>query len=57
MSDELVALVGIPFAAFLVWLTIRIINRRERWAMALAVLIAVAISCYGAHLYYLLTES
>ena len=26
----------IAFAAFCVWLTVRIINRRERWAMSVA---------------------
>ena len=30
------------FAAFCVWLTVRIVNRRERWAKRLAVVLAVA---------------
>jgi hypothetical protein len=33
MSGELIlASVSVVFAAFVVWLTVRIVNRRERWA-------------------------
>src|ERR1700737_4522895 len=34
MSD---AVPGVAFAAFCVWLTVRIVNRRERWAKRMAV--------------------
>jgi hypothetical protein len=30
--DVVASITGIAFAAFCVWLTVRIINRRERWA-------------------------
>jgi len=32
-----VSIIGIAFAAFCVWLTVRIANRRERWAKWVAV--------------------
>jgi len=35
---------GIAFAAFCVWLTVRIINRRERWAKWTAVGLIVALA-------------
>jgi hypothetical protein len=34
---------AIAFAAFCIWLTVRIINRRERWAKRTAVAIVVAL--------------
>jgi hypothetical protein len=39
-----IAIFGITFAAFCVWLTVRIVNRRERWAKRTAwgLLIAMA---------------
>jgi len=37
-------IVGIAFAAFCVWLTVRIVNRRERWAKwTLAVVVGMAL--------------
>lgn len=30
---QMMAIVAIAFAAFCVWLVVRIVNRRERWAM------------------------
>jgi len=30
------AIIGIAFAAFCVWLAVRIVNRRERWAKRIA---------------------
>jgi hypothetical protein len=30
---------GVAFAAFCVWLTVRIVNRRERWAIRLAIVV------------------
>jgi hypothetical protein len=40
--SELVALgaIGVVFSAFCVWLTVRLINRRERWAVDTAMAIA-----------------
>jgi hypothetical protein len=32
MSEESLSALGMAFAAFAVWLTVRIVNRRERWA-------------------------
>jgi hypothetical protein len=43
-DDEILARVGLAVAAFSIWLTIRIFNRRERWAKrTAAVLVAVPI--------------
>ena len=36
------AIFGAAFAAFCVWLTVRIINRRERWAKRLALGVAAS---------------
>lgn len=40
---------GVAFAAFCVWLTVRIVNRRERWAkwMAVGLSIVVPFSLYA----------
>lgn len=35
--------VAVTFAAFCVWLTVRIVNRREPWAVWLAIIIGVLI--------------
>ena len=35
--------VGIAFAAFCVWLTVRIVNRRERWAKWTAVVLLIVV--------------
>jgi hypothetical protein len=37
---------SVAFAAFCVWLTARIINRRERWAKRIAVILAVLLVAY-----------
>jgi len=42
MSIILPAL-AVGFAAFSVWLTVRIVNRRERWAKVTAVALAIAL--------------
>jgi hypothetical protein len=42
MSIILTAL-AVAFAAFCVWLTLRIVNRRERWAKRTAVAMAVCL--------------
>jgi len=42
-----VGIVGVVFAAFVVWLAVRLANRRERWAAQTAVgLIAASIVLY-----------
>jgi hypothetical protein len=35
---------GVALAAFCVWLFVRIMNRRERWAITLAILLALAVA-------------
>jgi glucan phosphoethanolaminetransferase (alkaline phosphatase superfamily) len=41
------ATIGVAFAAFCVWLTVRIVNRRERWAKwTLAAVLCVALVAY-----------
>jgi len=35
---------GVAFAAFCIWLTVRIINRREKWAIGTVVGLVAAIS-------------
>jgi hypothetical protein len=42
------AIIGIAFAAFCVWLTVRIVNRRERWAKWMAVGVFVVVLAYFA---------
>lgn len=37
---------GVAFAAFCVWLTVRIVNRRERWAIVVAAAI-IALMTYA----------
>jgi hypothetical protein len=44
--------VGVTFATFCVWLTVRIINRHERWAKQVAV--ATAIFAVGCAAFYAL---
>jgi len=42
MSDDVaIGTLGVLFAAFCLWLAVRIINRRERWAIRVAVSCAV----------------
>ncbi|HEY3964685.1 MAG TPA: hypothetical protein VGM05_09065 [Planctomycetaceae bacterium] len=43
---------AIAFAAFCVWLTVRIVDRREKWAKRMAVDLAV-----GLPLLYVLSSS
>src|SRR5262245_50631069 len=38
---------GITYAAFCVWLTVRIVNRREKWAKWTAVALAVLAVVYA----------
>lgn len=47
MSIVLLSL-GVAFAAFCIWLTVRIVNRRERWAMRLALMSVVAVLTWYA---------
>lgn len=47
---------GVAFAALCVWLTVRIINRRERWAIRVAVsitVVAASILTLAGLLFYL----
>src|SRR5262245_46669485 len=37
MDDAILAVFGVTFSAFCIWLTVRIVTRRERWAIWTAV--------------------
>lgn len=41
MSEAIFAVLGVTSTAFCIWLTVRIVNRRERWAKRTAVAIVV----------------
>lgn len=45
MSIVLIAL-GVIFAAFAVWLGVRIVNRRERWAKRTAIVLVALLAGY-----------
>ena len=52
ISDETIErVIGTAYASFWIWLAVRIINRRERWAIALAT--ATAITTTVLIYYYL----
>jgi hypothetical protein len=42
----IIGVVGVASVGFAIWLTVRIINRRERWAKRLAVATAVLLLAY-----------
>jgi hypothetical protein len=42
----LLTALGVSFTAFVVWLTVRIVNRRERRVMRVAIVLAVALVVY-----------
>jgi hypothetical protein len=42
-----IASLGVAFAAFIVWLTVRIVNRRERWAKRIALGIVTTVVLYA----------
>lgn len=42
--DVALAILGVAFAVFVVWLAVRIVNRRERWAKWTAVALAVVVA-------------
>lgn len=46
LGDTIVTGVGVAFVAFLIWLAVRIINRREKWAKRLAWGVAAAVMVY-----------
>ena len=46
MSEWVWALFGVALAAFAVWLGVRIINRRERWAEWIALVLVLVIGIY-----------
>lgn len=43
MIESLFILAGASFATFCIWLTVRLINRRERWAKRTAIALLVGI--------------
>lgn len=58
MSEEIIVQgMGSAFAAFWVWLMVRIINRRERWAIILAVLATVGTGFLALMIMYELRRS
>jgi hypothetical protein len=46
------SIVGVVFAAFCVWLTVRVINRREWWATVLAAIAVWETVCLGVVILY-----
>jgi hypothetical protein len=42
----LFTVLGLSFGAFVLWLTVRIVNRRERWAKRVAMALVVAAVAY-----------
>jgi hypothetical protein len=48
MDDPVLALAGVTFSAFVIWLTVRIVTRRERWAIWTAVWLAEAVGIPGS---------
>ena len=46
MSKLIWAALGVVFAAFCIWLVVRLINRRERWAKRTMMWLAVALTLY-----------
>jgi hypothetical protein len=40
------AVLGLTFTAFVVWLAVRVVNRRERWAKRVALSLVVALVVY-----------
>jgi hypothetical protein len=43
MSETIIGTLSVAIAAFAVWLTVRIVNRRERWAIRLAITIGASL--------------
>jgi hypothetical protein len=43
MSESVQAATGLLFVAFCIWLTVRIVNRRERWAKRTAIVVAAVL--------------
>lgn len=46
MSEVILTVLGITFAASAIWLTMRIINRREQWAIRTGAAVSVVMSLY-----------
>ena len=42
----IVPVAGVAFAAFAVWLAVRVVNRRERWAKRTATVLVVFLALY-----------
>src|SRR5438552_10005644 len=59
LTTFIIAALAMAFAAFCVWLTVRIVNRRERWAKWTAVVVVLPVlyvasfgpACYISHRY------
>jgi hypothetical protein len=49
-NDAILVATGIGFSALVIWLTIRIINHRERWAKWAAVVLVITPFVYAASL-------
>lgn len=50
------AVLGVSFVAFAIWLTVRIFNRRERWAKRTAVGVPLLMSVMYPIIYVLLMD-
>jgi len=48
MDDAILAFVSVTFSAFCIWLTVRIVTRREKWAIWTAVWLAEAVGILGS---------
>jgi hypothetical protein len=46
MGKVIVGISGLVVAAFVIWLTVRIVNRRERWAKWTAVALSIPLVLY-----------
>jgi hypothetical protein len=44
-------LAAVAFAAFCVWLTVRVVNRRERWAKWMLAVV-ILLGAYGAAVFH-----
>jgi hypothetical protein len=48
MEDAFFGFLGVAFASFCIWLAVRIVNRREAWAIRTAVSIAESLAIFGS---------
>ncbi|MFN0053783.1 MAG: formylglycine-generating enzyme family protein [Planctomycetales bacterium] len=47
-DDAILAIIGVTFSAFCIWLTVRIVTRRKKWAIWTAVWLAEAVGILGS---------